>query len=186
MAYIDVIRTENAEGRLKEIYDELVKTRGKLASVHTIQSLNPESIVKHMDLYMHIMYGKSPLKRVVREMLGVVVSKANQCEYCQKHHLEAVLHYWKDQAKANLFLNDYRKVDLSDEEAILMDLAWELTVNPSSDRHVWLIERLKNKDIEDRAILDATLIIAYFNFVNRMVLGLGVQLEEDPGGYDYD
>jgi hypothetical protein len=31
------------------------------------------------------------------------------------------------------------------------------------------------------------MIIAYFNFVNRIVLGLGVELEEDRGrGYRYD
>ena len=39
----------------------------------------------------------------------------------------------------------------------------------------------------ERAILDAALVIAYFNFVNRLVLGLGVQLEQDKGeGYKYD
>ena len=63
MAYINVIEHEQAEGELKGIYDNLVKTRGKLAEVHKIQSLNLESIVNHMDLYMTIMFGKSPLKR---------------------------------------------------------------------------------------------------------------------------
>jgi len=34
--------------------------------------------------------------------------------------------------------------------------------------------------------LDATLVISYFNFVNRMVLGLGVAPDEDEiGGYNY-
>ena len=84
MAYIKVIEPHEAKGELNEIYNDLIKSRGKIANVHTIQSLNPKSIVNHMDLYMTLMYGKSPLKRVLREMLGVVVSKANNCEYCQK------------------------------------------------------------------------------------------------------
>lgn len=34
--------------------------------------------------------------------------------------------------------------------------------------------------------MDAHLVIAYFNFVNRLVLGLGVELEQDQGqGYKY-
>ena len=37
----------------------------------------------------------------------------------------------------------------------------------------------------DREILDATLVISYFNFVNRNVLALGVELEEDPSGFNY-
>ena len=63
MPYIEVVQHDRAEGTLKNIYDNLIKTRGKLAEVHKIQSLNPESIVNHMDLYMTIMFGRSPLKR---------------------------------------------------------------------------------------------------------------------------
>jgi alkylhydroperoxidase family enzyme len=80
MALIKVIQPEEAEGELKEVYDDIITTRGKLAEIHKIQSLNPKSIVNHMDLYMTLMYGKSPIKRVVREMMAVVVSKANNCK----------------------------------------------------------------------------------------------------------
>lgn len=97
MPHIKVIEHNEAEGDLKVIYDDLVAKRGKLAEVHKIQSLNPESIVKHMDLYMSIMYSKSPLSRAQREMIAVVVSAANNCRYCQIHHSDALNHYWKDQ-----------------------------------------------------------------------------------------
>lgn len=73
MAYIETIDENNAEGLLGEIYQNLINTRGKIAEVHKIQSLNPKSIVNHMDLYMTIMFGKSPLKRPQREMIAVVV-----------------------------------------------------------------------------------------------------------------
>ncbi len=29
-------------------------------------------------------------------------------------------------------------------------------------------------------------MVSYSDFVNRMVLGLGVELEQDPGGYEYE
>ena len=85
MAYINVIRYNEAEGELKEIYDDLVKTRGKLAAVHQIQSLNPRSIVDHMDWYMTIMFGKSPLSRQHREIIAELVSFANDCAYYTNH-----------------------------------------------------------------------------------------------------
>ncbi|WP_373524530.1 hypothetical protein [Aquiflexum sp.] len=45
---------------------------------------------------------------------------------------------------------------------------------------------MKASGADDRSILDATLVIGYFNFVNRIILGLGVNLEEDGGkGYKY-
>ena len=79
MAYIDYIEYENAEGELKEIYDGLIGSRGKLANIHKIQSLHPKSITAHMKLYMELMFAKSPLKRYQREMIAVVVSRNNNC-----------------------------------------------------------------------------------------------------------
>lgn len=185
MSKIKVIQPEEAEGELKEIYNDIIESRGKIAEVHKIQSLNPASIIKHMELYMTIMFGKSPLRRVQREMLGVVVSKANNCEYCQIHHAEAVNHYWKDNARMEKFKIDYQSVELNNIDRLLCDYAWELTKTPSTETENNFFKPLRKLGLEDRAILDATLVVAYFNFVNRIVLGLGVSLEENAGGYNY-
>jgi len=186
MAYIEVKEYEAAEGRLKEIYDDLIKTRGKLAEVHKIQSLNPETIVAHMDLYLKIMFGRSPLKRYQREMIGVVVSKSNGCEYCITHHAEAVNFYWKDDKKLADFIKDHTAISLNDKDRLLCDYAKELTLKPQNFNDSSWADRLKTIGFGDRAILDATLVIGYFNFVNRIVQTLGVGLEDDPGGYNYD
>jgi len=37
---------------------------------------------------------------------------------------------------------------------------------------------LRDAGFDDRAVLDLTLVVAYFAFVNRLASGLGVQLEE--------
>ncbi|MEL7002850.1 MAG: peroxidase-related enzyme [Bacteroidota bacterium] len=187
MAYIEVIEHPKAEGQLKEIYDGLVQSRGKLAEVHKIQSLNPESITNHMDLYMTIMFGKSPLKRYQREMIAVIVSSSNECPYCIRHHGDALNHFWKDQKKVDELANNYSQLDLSDLEIALCKYAQDLTLKPNSINEQEHTQKLKELGLEDRAILDAALVIAYFNFVNRLVLGLGVQLEEEGGeGYKYD
>ena len=188
MAFIDVIQHDAAEGELKEIYDNLVKSRGKLAEVHKIQSLNPKSIMLHMELYLHIMFGKSPIKRVHREMMAVVVSRANNCDYCQVHHAEAVNHYWKDDERTEQLKKDYQQASLTEMELKLCDLASELTKDPGGHSDEKHLKPLRDLGVSDRGILDATLVIAYFNFVNRLVLGLGVQLEagEGSGGYNYD
>ncbi len=186
MPYIDIIQHEQAEGELREIYDGLIESRGKIAEVHKIQSLNPRSIVNHMDLYMTIMFGQSPIKRVHREMMAVVVSRANQCQYCQIHHLEAVKNFWKDENRTQQLLEDYHRANLNETELALCQYAEELTLHPEKSEEAGLVNILKKAGLEDRAILDATLVISYFNFVNRIVLSLGVQLEANPGGYKYD
>ncbi len=187
MTYIKIIQHDEAEGDLKDIYDNLVATRGQLAEVHKIQSLNPKSIVNHMELYMTIMFGKSPLKRYQREMIAVVVSIANNCQYCKTHHGEALLHFWKDESKVQQLSDDYAKLELAEVDRVLCDYAKALTKTPNSGKEKVLTDQLKSLGLEDRAILDAALVISYFNFVNRMVIGLGVHLEDDAGkGYEYD
>ena len=185
MAKIKVIQYQEAEGRLREIYDELIKKRGKLAEVHKIQSLRPESIVKHMDLYLEIMFSKSDLTRAEREMMAVVVSSANQCAYCQIHHAEALINYWKDEKKVRQLSQDYTKLNLNKLDILLCDFAKELTIRPGEPEKD-IISKLKGEGMSDEALLDATLVISYFNFVNRIVLALQAEYtEEESTGYKY-
>ncbi len=153
--------------------------------MHKIQSLNPEALVAHMELYMSIMFGKSPLRRYQREMIGVVTSAVNRCAYCINHHEQALLAYWKDEAKTRQLVTDRSKIDLSETDRLLCNLAENLTLNKNPD-YAGEIETLQKAGLDDRAILDAVQVIAYFNFVNRMVLGLGVEFSnEEMKGYKY-
>jgi uncharacterized peroxidase-related enzyme len=186
MANIKVIPYEEATGKLKDIYDDLIVKRGKLAAVHTIQSLNPDSIIAHMELYMTIMFSQSPLSRAQREMIAVVVSAANGCEYCRQHHGAALNHYWKNEERVQTLGRSYQNADLRLTDALLCQYAIELTLHPDDFENENRTERLRQAGFEDRAILDAILVIAYFNFVNRIVLASGVESEEEAGeGYKY-
>ena len=186
MANIDVIDYEESTGRLREIYDGLIAKRGKLASVHTIQSLRPESIVKHIDLYLEIMFTKSELSRARREMMAVIVSVTNNCEYCQVHHAIALNHYWKSESRLEQLKTNFELADLDAVDLALCHYAKLLTIDPGKANDENLTQPLKNAGLSDSAILDATLVISYFNFVNRMVLSLGLSMtKQEANGYKY-
>lgn len=120
-------------------------------------------------------------------MIAVVVSINNQCPYCVTHHGEALNHFWKDEGKLVNFIKDYCGAGLNDKDLALCRLAEILTLHPSQIDEAYHKDQLKQSGLDDRSILDASLIIAYFNFVNRLVLGLGVELEVDSGtGYVYE
>lgn len=186
MTRIKVVQHNEATGKLKQIYDQLVKSRGKLAEVHKIQSLRPKSILAHMELYMEIMYSRSELSRAEREMMGTVVSVANGCKYCTRHHAQAVNHYWKNTEKTEqLIAGKYSEI-LTPREISLCEYAQHLTKNPADHENTDHTQLLKKQGLTDAAILDAVLVTAYFNFVNRTVLALNVELEPDNGtGYKY-
>jgi len=187
MPFIETINYEDATGEIKEAYEDLRSSRGKIAEVHKIQSLNPKALVAHMELYMETMFGKSPLKRKQREMIAVVVSVSNKCRYCIEHHAEALLHFWHDGEKVKQFVSDFESVSLDDKDLALCRYAKHLTESPAGGDGQARINRLKKCGFSDRAILDATQVIGYFNFVNRIILGLGVEFSKDETkGYKYD
>lgn len=186
MTRIQVIQHHEAQGELKEIYDDLVNKSGKLAEVHKIQSLRPKSIVAHMDLYMEIMYSRSELSRAQRELMGTIVSIANGCNYCTKHHSEALNHYWKNDEKIEKLVSGNLKEILSSRELILAEFARHLTLYPEKHENTDFTIKLKEIGFSDSAILDTVLVTAYFNFVNRIVLSLGIEIESDNGtAYKY-
>ncbi len=140
-----------------------------------------------MDLYMSIMFKKSPLKRYQREMIATVVSASNNCEYCFVHHGKALDHYWKDWTKVEQLRTDYLEAGLSVPDQKLCEFADQLTTDPGAKKRDERVEELRKVGFDDRSILDASLVVSYFNFVNRLVLGLGVDLEDDDGGgYKYE
>ena len=81
MAWIKTIHEDEADGELKQLYDKLVEPRGGVDNIMKIHSLNPPSLSGHFELYKTLMRGRSDLTRVRREMIAVVVSTLNRCEY---------------------------------------------------------------------------------------------------------
>lgn len=61
--------------------------------------------------------------------------------------------------------------------AALCRYALKLTVEPAAMAESD-VEALRAAGCDDRAIVDANQVACYFNYVNRVVDGLGVELEE--------
>ncbi|MEF8874725.1 MAG: peroxidase-related enzyme [Candidatus Thermoplasmatota archaeon] len=185
MSWIEEIEIDEAEGKLKRIYDEIENTRGKLSKIMKVHSLNPGAMEAHMDLYLSVMFEDSTLTREEGEMIAVVVSQANGCKYCVEHHSEALDHYWRDEEKVSALADDHIKLDLSEKHHTMLDFAEKLTEAPDSIAEED-VESLKNDDFSDQDILNIVLVTGYFNFVNRIALGLGLDVhEEEVGGYEY-
>lgn len=81
MAYIETISPDTAEGILRTEYEKALSRAGKVWNILQIMSQNPRVLKASMALYLEAMHGPSPLSRAHREMLAVVVSKANDCHY---------------------------------------------------------------------------------------------------------
>jgi len=55
------------------------------------------------------------------------------------------------------------------------------SIEPADPMTAGDVGRLRQAGLDDRGIHDVCAIVAYFNFVNRMADGLGVELEDGAG-----
>ncbi len=78
---------------------------------------------------------------------------------------------WVEQVKT-----DYTEARLSDVDRALCDHASKLTRTPAAVAQAD-IDRLRKLGLSDHAINDATQVISFFNYINRIADGLGVDLE---------
>jgi uncharacterized peroxidase-related enzyme len=81
MPYLRLIGEDEASGELKEEYDAAVRRAGKVFQIVKAMSLRPGVLKRSLELYQAIMFGSSELSRAERELLAVVVSRANDCHY---------------------------------------------------------------------------------------------------------
>lgn len=176
MAFIEIVAPAQAEGKLKEVYESIAKSRGSIAEVHQVASLHPELMQAHHDFYMTLIYGRGGLSRLQRELVATSVSRANGCEYCTVHHSEAYARYEKDTEKVRAVAANPESAPLADDERALVAYALKLTRTPSAVTRSD-VDALRAAGLSDRDVLAAAAVTGYFNFVNRLVLGCGVDLE---------
>lgn len=183
MSWIEEVKVSDADGKLAETYAALIKQRGKVSNILKVHSLNPDAMGNHLDLYMTLMFGKSGLSRAEREAVAVVVSANNDCQYCVSHHAEALQRYIDDDETLGMLKSADGLETLEPRLSNIVRHAERLTTAPVAMTESDLGE-LRAVGLTDKDILDLTLIVGYFNFVNRIAMGLGVTFSADElSGY---
>jgi len=166
MAHVRTVAPADAAGELALVYREIAGERGGVAAIHRAASLRPDLVRAHFDFYRQILFAEAGLDRALRERLAVWVSEANECLYCQTHHAEALCKIATPSA------------DLTPREQALRAFTNRLTLTPGA-ASAEDVARLREAGLTEAEVVDAVFVISYFNFANRVVDGLGVELESD-------
>ncbi len=183
MTWIRTIPYEEAEGKVKDLYERIKGPNNNVDNIMMAHSLRPHSMEGHMALYKNVLHhSRNTLPKWLLEATGVCVSIINQCEYCIEHHYEGMRKLiMDDQRSQNIrkALEEEKpaKVFKSKELAII-NYAVKITINPH-DTSPEDIETLRINNVEDGEILEINQVAAYFAYANRMVLGLGINKSGD-------
>ena len=82
-----------------------------------------------------------------------------------------------DDDRALALKRDPERADLTARERAMLAFARKLTKSPA-DMRKSDVEKLREAGLDDAAIVELASVTAYFNFINRVALGLGVRLDE--------
>lgn len=177
MAWVKTISPDMSSGKLQEVYQKAEKRAGKVPNITLLQSLRPQTLDKGFELYCQIMDDPTGLSKRERVLIATVVSQVNGCIYWMESHEKDLRSVVESEKQREAVQTDYRNADLTTKEIALLDFAVKLTKSPISMRKEDLAP-LRILGYQDDQIVDAVHCIGYFNFINRVLDGLGVDPEE--------
>jgi uncharacterized peroxidase-related enzyme len=151
---------------------------GFLPNVLAAYSFDEKKLRAFIGFYNDLMLEDSPLSKLEREMIAVVVSSANHCYYCQVAHGQAVRELSGDPALGELLVMNYRAAVLPARQRAMLDFAHKMTASPDAivdaDRAA-----LREAGFDDRAIWDIASVAAFFNMTNRMATAIDMMPNAD-------
>lgn len=186
MAWIKQVPYEEAEGKLKQLYERIKGPNDNVDNIMLAHSLRPHTMEGHMTLYKYVLHHpRNTLPKWYLEALGVLVSQLNECHYCRDHHMAGMLRLLDQDNRRGAIASafDSGNLDEAFDARELAGLAYarRLTAEPATLTEDD-VDALREAGLDDGQILEINQVCAYFSYANRMVLGLGIDTDGDVLG----
>lgn len=189
-AWIKMISDENATTELKEILDLARTPHGTVDNVMRVHSLRPNTMKGHVTLYRAALHDDTnTIPMWFQETISSYVSILNDCHYSYANHWKNAAHLIQDSIKAKdveIALNAKNPESyFVGAELAMLEYTEKLTLKPGEMVETDVIT-LRENGVDDGQVLELNQIIGYFNYVNRLLNGLGVTTSGDTVGFYED
>ncbi len=178
MAWIKTIPPAEASGRLKKVYDEILRTMPFVPKMRQLASLRPEAVEALELLAKRAHFGGTSLGREREERIALVVAALLKCTYCAVAHGGLMVSGGKaTTGEVTVLACNYHDAGLPAADVAMLDYASKIALDPEriSEQD---IEQLRAHGFADVEILDIALNASYRVFVTRMAAALGLEGEE--------
>jgi uncharacterized peroxidase-related enzyme len=172
MPFVNEIEEAQADERLRELYGKIEQNLGFLPHYFKTLGAKPAVIEAQLQMSAAVM-GDSALSTIVKEQIGLVVSGINSSTYCVMFHMELLRRFGVDKAVARKLTADYENAAVDSKVKVLFRFADKLTRHPD-DIEESDTDAVKQAGWDDAAVRETVLTVAYFNYINRVSLGLGL------------
>lgn len=156
--------------------DNIQKQEEKLGVVnylYKILPLNPLQFKAFQDFMFSLFNTKNTyLDLVDKEMIGLVVSSTNCCNYCLTTHGDTLRGLTKDSVWVDQLTYNYRSAKLTEKQRALCDYAFRAT-KYADEITTKEVDLLREVGFNDHEILEAAYVVGFFNYTNRWVSTIG-------------
>jgi uncharacterized peroxidase-related enzyme len=172
MPFVNEVEETQADAKLRELYTKIEQKLGFLPHYFKTLGTKPDVIQAQLSMNEAIM-GDGALPLVIKEQIGLVVSGLNSSSYCIMFHMELLRRFGVEKTLARKLSSDYDNAAVEPKVKTLFQFAAKLT-RRQDDIEEGDTDELKKAGWSDDAIRETVLTVAYFNYVNRVSLGLGL------------
>lgn len=156
-----------------------------------LKSLPPNAVLLHLfqsypktskpliEYHQVLLRGPSPLSVGQRELIAAYVSALNACHYCHGVHQATAARFGVAEGVLAELLEDVETAQVDEKLKPILHYVRKLTLSPAKITPAEA-EAVYAAGWDERALHDAVSVCALFNFMNRLVDGLGID-----AGVDY-
>lgn len=186
-AWITMIGDDEAGPELREVLDLARTPHGTVDNVMRVHSLRPNTMRGHVILYRAALHDDAnTIPTWLQEVVSSWVSTLNACPYSFANHWANAAHLIGDAERAEAIRAalEARAPEsvFEGRELAMLRYAEKLTLRPGEMAEAD-VAALREAGLDDGEILEVNQIVGYFNYVNRLLNGLGVTTDGDVIGY---
>lgn len=153
-----------------------LSSMSKNASLFDVFKMFPEASIPLIQLNEVLLRGPSPFTSGERELIATYVSGLNECQYCQGVHMATAELLGVSRSAVPQAFDDIEAAPVAEKMKPVLRYAHKLTRQPSSVQKSD-VDAILAAGWDESVLFHVVAVTALFNFMNRLVEGMGIKLE---------
>ena len=172
ISFLPVPTADDVPEGVGKLWAKAEEAFGFVPNVFKAQAVNGDQFLAWWNYFNVLVNKDGHLSNADRELLAVVVSSVNRCNYCVISHTAALRTYTEDERTADNVAVNWRQAHLPEREAAMAEYAEKLTLHPADVVEADL-EPLRAVGLDDHQIMELVQVVGMFNLTNRVSTALG-------------
>ena len=173
MSRVRMVRKEQAQPEVKEIYDKIEANGAKVLNLYRVLAHNPD-IFRHSLRLGGALLTRTELLPKLRELAILLIAQLTGSEYEWEQHYPIALETGVSREQANAIWNWNESTSFSSEERAVLQYTDEVTQEVTVKDETF---RALKQYLNEQSIVELTLSIGYWGMVARVLVPLQVDID---------